>query len=123
MKSSWLKLLLLMTFAFWASGAAKYTHELIEHHGQDASVDDDDDDFAVTSTASASQPKDVSHQPVKHPCPICQMFAGMAAARSAPPALPTNYLPLVETLVIADHAAPVVQAAFDHSVRGPPGCL
>jgi hypothetical protein len=127
MKFYWLRFLLLTTFVFWATGAAKYTHEVLEHHGQDASIDDDDDDdsSAGVATAALSAPtqQDPSHPPAKHACPICQMLAGMAVERSTPPALPTNYLPLIETLIIADHVAPIVHASFDHTARGPPGCL
>jgi hypothetical protein len=124
MKLYWLRLLLLSTFAFWATGAAKYTHEALEHHGRDASVDDDDDDDSSAPLAAITQPPvDPSHQqPVKqkHACPVCQMLAGMVADRSAPPTLPPLVGPLIETLVISDHIAPVVQIRFTASARGPP---
>ncbi len=57
MKSFWLRFLLLLTFAFWATGTAKYAHEQLEHHGKDASIDgDDDDDDLPAPTAVAQTP-------------------------------------------------------------------
>jgi hypothetical protein len=60
MKSYWLKLLLLATFSFWGSGAAKYVHEALEHHGRDASVDDDDGGSLFTSCGF--QPQHAPHR-------------------------------------------------------------
>ena len=123
MKFTWLKYLLLSTFVFWATGAAKYTHEALEHHGQDASVDDgdDDDDSSSLVAATPANPSTPGPtHPAKHPCPVCQMLAGMVVDRSTPPALPTDYSPLVETLAVSDHIAPIVQACFVKSARDPP---
>jgi hypothetical protein len=125
MKFFWLRYLLLSTFVFWATGAAKYTHEAIEHHGRDASVDDDDDDDSSPPIVAVAMPvapvsTDQTHPPAKHPCPVCQMLAAMAVARSAPPAVPPVCTRLVTTLIISDRIAPVINIAFSHSARGPP---
>lgn len=124
MKCCWLKLLLLATFAFWASGAAKFAHEALEHHGLDASVDDDDDGGSPTATLSSGQaplsPQPASPVPPKKPCPICQMLAAMVVDRSAPPVIPTLSTLLIETLVLSDRVAPNIHACFVLSARGPP---
>jgi hypothetical protein len=127
MKLYWLRFLLLSTFVFWATGAAKYTHEALEHHGRDASVDDGDDDddssppliAAATPVAPVSQHH--SHPPAKHPCPICQMLAAMVVAHTAPPALPPQSTRLISTLILSDRVAPIVHTCLTHSARGPPG--
>jgi hypothetical protein len=122
MKFFWLKFLLLATFVFWASGLAKYTHEALEHHGRDASVDNDDDDDQSVTVAG---PQGATHQqqsgqPVKHPCPICQMLAAMTVDRSTPPDLPPLRTDIVGTLIISDWLSPAVNACFTPSARGPP---
>jgi hypothetical protein len=127
MKSYLLKLLLLGTFAFWASGAAKYLHETLEHHGRDASVDDDDDDDdlaapAIASPQSPPQQQNSQQAPAKKksPCPICQMLAAMVVDRSAPPVIPARSTQLIDRLVLLDRIAPVLHACFALSARGPP---
>jgi hypothetical protein len=126
MRLYWLRILLLCTFAFWASGAAKYAHETLEHHGHDASVDDGDDDedssssVVTTAAGQGANQQDTAHHPAKHPCPICQMLAAMAVDRSSPPALPQLCLRLIGTLSVADHSAPVVPSCFVRSARAPP---
>ena len=126
MKLYWLRILLLSTFAFWATGAAKYTHEALEHHGRDASVDDDDDDDDSSATPAAAAvpaiPQDRSHQPAKqtHPCPVCQMLAAMVVNQSAPPVVPPLCIRLIGVLAIADHSTPTVPANFSRFARGPP---
>jgi hypothetical protein len=120
MKSLWLKLLLLGTFALWATGTAKYAHEAIEHHGKDmsaAGIEDDDDDSSIPVTpASHDQP--TQHNP--HPCPVCEMLAAMSVDKSAPPALPQLSLDCIATLVVLDRQAPVLFAQFTLPARGPP---
>ena len=128
MKLYWLRILLLSAFTFWGTGAAKYAHEALEHHGRDASVDDDDDDDdssaspTVAMAVPTSTPLDQSHQPVKqkHPCPVCQMLAAMVVDRSAPPIVPPLCIRLISVLVIADHTAPALPVQFTCLARGPP---
>jgi hypothetical protein len=130
MRLYWLKLLLLSTFVFWASGVAKYAHEALEHHGRDASVDDDDDDdssaavtvacVALPQKAQTAASKDHSPPHTKHPCPICQMLAAMVVDRSAPPILPQVFLRLIGNLVFRDPVACDISARFARSARGPP---
>jgi hypothetical protein len=140
MKSYWLKLLLLGAFAFWASGAAKYVHEAIEHHGRDASLDDDDDDDsagvisaavspqqhnpAQTTTQTAAQTKtetttETSGQK-KGPCPVCQMLAAMVLHHTAPPVRADRSNLLIGTLVWLDWVAPSVLSCFASFARDPP---
>jgi hypothetical protein len=140
MKSYWLKLLLLTTFAFWASGLAKYSHEAIEHHGRDASVDDDDDDDGSESLTSANTPElhgsaQVSNQtntqtftqPSTHapdkkkgPCPVCQMLAAMVLDRTVPLTSPDCGNQLVCTLILLDLVAPDLLSCLASSARDPP---
>ncbi len=127
MKSCWPKLLLLVTFAFWASGAAKFAHESLEHHGRDASVDDDDDDVhsavpRLTSSHAPTNQQDPSQSPAKPkaPCPVCQMLAAMMVDRSAPPAAAPQSTLHVETLNLVNQLAPAPQARFALPARGPP---
>lgn len=129
MKFSWVKYLLLAMFAFWATGTAKFAHEQLEHHGKDLSVadaddDDDDDDssFALGTTQpvpSAAHPQHQTPAP-HHPCPICQMLAGMVLDKSVPPVLPTPGTQLISTLILFDRVAPTLHACFVLSARGPP---
>jgi hypothetical protein len=114
MKPFWLRFTLLATFAFWATGTAKYAHEQLEHHGKDASVDDDDDDDLPGKSTNPSQPK--SH----HPCPVCEMLGAMIAHPSTPPALPEVSTECIEILVVADRQAPDLFARFTLPARGPP---
>jgi|SRR5271170_1157432 len=125
MKPYWLRLLLLATFAFWATGTAKYAHEQLEHHGKDASVDDDDDDDDSPAPAAVAQsappPKD---QPKSHhPCPVCQMLAAMTVDRSTPPPLPQISTECIAILVVADWHAPALFARFTPPARGPPAAF
>ncbi len=126
MKFYWLRFLLLSAFVFWATGAAKYTHETLEHHGRDAALDDDDDDDSSPPVAAVATPvppvsQDQSHPPAKHACPVCQMLAAMVVAHTTPPALPPLSTRLIATLILRDRVATVVHTCLTHSARGPPG--
>jgi hypothetical protein len=127
MKPFWLRLLLLLTFAFWATGTAKYAHEQLEHHGKDASIDgdDDDDDLPASPTPAVAQAIPTTTpqtQPPKshHPCPVCQMLAAMTIDRSVPPALPQASTQCIAILAVADWHAPALFARFTLPARGPP---
>jgi hypothetical protein len=121
MKFRWLKLLLLFTFALWASGTAKYAHEQIEHHGKDLSaigVDDDDDDDSSIAVTPTSHDQPAKHTP--HHCPVCEMLAAMSVVKSTPPALPKVTSECVAVLVVLDRQAPALYARFTLPARGPP---
>jgi hypothetical protein len=121
MKLPWLKLLLLFTFALWASGTAKYAHEQIEHHGKDLSaigVDDDDDDDSAVPVNSPSHDQQPKHVP--HHCPVCEMLAAMSVDKSTPPALPKVTSECIALLVVLDRQAPALYARFALPARGPP---
>jgi len=127
MKLWWLKLLLVGTFVFWASGTAKYAHEQIEHHGKDMSVadDDDDDDSSVAPQAPApTQDTSNSAKPHPHqPCIVCQMLAAMTADRSSPPALPNALSGCIAMLAVAHWQAPALRWHFQLPARGPPAAI
>jgi hypothetical protein len=127
MKPFWLRLLLLATFVFWATGTAKFAHEQLEHHGKDASLDDndDDDDLPAPAVATAAQsPTPPQDQPKSHhPCPVCQMLGAMTVDRSTPPTLPQISTECIAILVIADRQAPALFARFTPPARGPPMIL
>jgi hypothetical protein len=110
MKPFWLRFLLLATFVFWATGTAKYAHEQLEHHGRDASVDDDDD----------GQPSKSQTPTQHHPCPVCEMLGAMTAHPSAPPAVPQLSTECIAILIVADRQAPDLFARFTPPARGPP---
>lgn len=132
MKSLWLRIFLLCTFAYWGTGTAKFLHEQVEHHGgrDDALVDDKDDGDIADVLAAANAPALTSDhgqhpakpKPLRHDetCFLCQQLSAMAAERSAPPVLPAVTLDLVATLVIPDWHAPVVRFSLLHPARGPP---
>ncbi len=125
MKFTWLKLLLLGTFVFWASGTAKFAHEALEHHGRDPSLadDDDDDDSSVAATpvtpAGQSPARDQS-QHKSHPCPVCEMLAGMTVQHTTPPALPQVSGECIELLIVLDQQTPILHVQFVRLARGPP---
>lgn len=131
MKSLWLRLLLLGSFAFWASGTAKYVHEQIEHHGHDCSLDDDDDDDdslppALADAAVPAAPSQQSHSAPatpKHPCMVCQMLAAMVSDHAAPPVITPPPLPLLGTLIVPNWAAPALRSCSTLQARGPPACI
>jgi hypothetical protein len=121
-----MKILLLVTFVYWATGMAKHVHKAVERHGRDASVDDDDDDdgglVSVASPSSAmlvplKQAADPKH---KHPCPICQMLAVMAVEGSAPPVTLAPALDLVAVVFPPDWEAPVIRPGYTYLTTGPP---
>lgn len=125
----WPKIALLGMFAFWASGTAKYAHEQLEHHGRDmadiagAGVDDDDDDSSAIVAQSTPAPSKDQRKHDHHPCPVCQMLAGMTADRSTPPALPLASNQCIAVLLIPDRETPAVCALFAFAARGPPASL
>lgn len=117
----WVRILLLATFAYWATGTAKYVHEAVEHHGHDASIDDDDDAVLISPSRDHSSPLTQSHDPKhKHPCPICQMLAATAVVSSSPPIILAPTLDVVAILSTPHWRSPVVRPAFTYLTTGPP---
>jgi hypothetical protein len=119
-----LKLLMLGTFAFWATGLAKFVHVQIEHHGK---IDccDDDDDFdqesscatdALTQHPNNQQSPDQHH----HGCAICEMLAAMTVDRSTPPPCLTPTLDTIFILIVVDLHPPFLQFVYYSPARGPP---
>lgn len=113
MKTSAFKLLLVAIFAFWATGLAQYTHEMVEHVGPQRA--------AKRLHASGSS----SHSP-QHPsdsdddCPTCAMFASMAAGPLATP-LAIGPLQIVEVAsAVPEHVAPRAPLLQVEHSRAPP---
>lgn len=117
------KLLLLCSFAFWATGAAKVVHELVEHHGGHVSsvVDVDDDDDAPVTVAPPADPAH-AEQPVHHghPCPVCEMLAAMVVDQPSPPVTLTPTLDVIATLAPPRWEAPLVTPTYVRLTTGPP---
>lgn len=123
MRAFWIKLLLLSTFAFWATGTAKFTHELLEHHGgRDACVDDDGDDCATPLAAAPTPAGDHPQQPAHpgHPCPVCQMLGAMMVDRPPGVAVPHPSAAVVAVPAVFGQAELVVRLKFAPPHTGPP---
>jgi hypothetical protein len=127
MRYRWLNIFLLGTFAFWASGAARFAHEQIEHHGHDESsqLDDDDDDdgppSAVNAASQTAPHTDTHPDPHSHhPCPVCQMLAAMTVHHAPPLDFPINSELSTGTATVVDRTAPTLHACFELSARDPP---
>jgi hypothetical protein len=123
MKFLWIKLLVLSSFTFWGSGLAKHVHEAMEHHGHDASIEDDDDDDCgpVAKAGLAEQPSETQPaKPKKSPCPVCQMLAAMTVHHSPPPDFPITSELSIGTATVVDRIAPTLHACFALSARDPP---
>lgn len=112
MQLPWLKLLLLATFAYWATGAARFVHEAVEHRGlhQSAEVDDDDD-------APVAHDQPAHHG---HPCPVCQMLAAMVAEQPGPSLSLTPTFDWATSLVLVNHTAPWTRQPLTRLTTGPP---
>ena len=124
MRFRWLYLLLLATFAYWATGAAKFVHETTEHQGGRVGLvsDDDDDDCKVGSATPDGGRPDRRPEPAQHghPCPVCQVLAAMVVhggSTSLPPAVAADP---IAVLTVQNHASPVVRPSFSRLTTGPP---
>lgn len=112
----WLQILLLGAFVYWATGAAQYLHELIEHH------------HGVTETTS--HPVGTHALPAKNPAPApdsdadcitCQNLKIMKAAPVAPPVLaPQPTLLRHETPPLLEREVPVLSFVVFIPSRAPP---
>jgi hypothetical protein len=132
MHSKWIKYFLLLTFAYWATGAAKYFHELIEHHGgADNCIDDDDDCATVPAEVPAQLASNTSSQnaqskpaPAPHhgeqDCVVCKNLAAMAVEQPLPVVVPEPSQHEIAVLFLHDWIPPIVRPEFIHPSTGPP---
>jgi hypothetical protein len=129
MHSKWIKYFLLLTFAYWATGAAKYFHELIEHHGGvDNCIDDDDDECAAVPAQLVSNTPSQNAQSKPAPAPhhgdqdciICKNLAAMAVEQPLPAVVPEPSQDEIAVLILHDWIPPIVRPEFNHPSTGPP---
>jgi len=79
MRGNRLKLLLLLTFAFWATGAAQFLHERLDH--QSAAAQTSFAPSASSKSPVASTPRDSAFGHTHADCAVCATLAFMAAHR------------------------------------------
>jgi hypothetical protein len=104
-----IQLLLLASFAFWASGSAAYLHELIEHsHAQSA----------MHADASVSKPGKQGHS--EEDCPICASLAAMHLSPIAPSVAVTSTLLCVGSTPVLNSSDPSSRTVSIPQSRGPP---
>lgn len=113
MKTSAFKLMLVAIFAFWATGLAQYTHEMVEHVGPQRA--------AEKLHASGNS----SHSPQHHSdsdddCPTCAMFASMAAGPIAAPIVIGPPRIVAVASAVPEHVAPKAPLLQVEHSRAPP---
>ncbi len=113
MKNSAFKLLLVAIFAFWATGLAQYTHEMVEHVGPQRAAD-------KLHTSSNSSHSQQHHSDSDDDCPTCAMFASMAAGPIAVPLIVGPPQRVVPAPALRDHLAPTAPLLQVHRSRAPP---
>lgn len=128
MRNSPIKFLLLICFAFWATGLAQYAHERIEH-GDVAGVAHDhrlaigshgQDTHALRLGARDDAPRKDHHPDSHDDCPTCAMFAAMAVR---PAMLPPVIAPPQATicrLTVPRHVVPAAPFEQFPPSRAPP---
>jgi hypothetical protein len=118
MVSRSIKLLLLATLLAWATGAAQFIHERIEHaDGDEPSA------VAVDSAPSTADSSDPPKAPAHHghdDCPTCQLLAHMKAAPVAPPPPICVHLPTCELAIIWQESVLTADPIPFAPIRGPP---
>lgn len=113
MKNSAFKLLLVAIFAFWATGLAQYTHEMVEHVGPQRAAE-------KLHTSNSSSHSQQHHSDSDDDCPTCAMFASMAAGPIAVPLIvgPPQRVALAPAL--PEHVAPKAPLLQIEHSRAPP---
>jgi hypothetical protein len=106
------KFLILACIAFWATGAAQYAHECIEHGAGGYSEE-------AKATRPAGPAWD-NADPDDGDCPTCIMLASMASERAVPPVLPDLVGSCIDILIVCDRPAPVLTLLRFEPARGPP---
>ena len=116
MKFRWRRLLLLLVFAFWATGTGRALHERLEHcpHAQLT------ERSPATQTADLSMglPDEAEH--CHNECAVCSMLAHMAASGCETPTVVVAADPRTAVLAIADSQAPRHSYQPFLPSRGPP---
>ncbi len=116
MANRWIKFVLLASIICWATGAAQFVHELVEHGEHDEQA------ASVVSTPVDHQsPADGRSKHHDHDdCPTCQMLAHMSVTKTAPPPPLCAHLPTFYLLPLFDWRSPVVESHTFAPIRGPP---
>jgi len=114
MKTSAFKLLLVAIFAFWATGLAQYTHEMVEHVGPQRAAEE----LHAPGNSSHSNPQ--HHSDSDDDCPTCAMFASMAAGPIAVPVLIGPPRRVVPAPTLPEHVAPRAPLIQVEHSRAPP---
>ncbi len=116
MKQTSLNILLVSTFLFWASGAARLSHELLEHGEESACRLAAPHDRAVISSDKARDRH--SHAC----CATCQTLAGMTAERAPGLDVVNLHVPTPESARLAHVISGAACIAGIPPARGPPAC-
>jgi hypothetical protein len=121
MKRSLIKLLLLVSFAYWASGLAMCLHERFEH------AHDQEEAAAALNDVKPADPasKNSSEPPLQAPddhddCPTCQTLKLMKVEPLTPPPAIQIVHPYVETLPVIQLQARVLSFVLFLPARAPP---
>jgi hypothetical protein len=104
-----IQLLLLASFAFWASGSAAYLHELLEHSHASP---------AMHASAGISKPGKQGHSEAD--CPICASLAAMHLSTIAPSVAMTSALLCVGSTPVLNLIDPSSRTVSLPQSRGPP---
>ncbi|MGD0766855.1 MAG: hypothetical protein ABSB42_01395 [Tepidisphaeraceae bacterium] len=104
-------ILVLLTFAYWASGLGECLHERFEHHHEKPQ--------AVESGKRDSS-KPLQEGDDHDDCVICQTLKAMKAHQPTPPTLPEPTLPSVEIVPLPQPEAPVLAFVVFIPARAPP---
>jgi hypothetical protein len=134
MMNNLVKLLMLGTFAFWATGLAQFVHVQIAHHGKIECCDDcdncgcdncdcdncDQDSCLAKDTPTPHAADQHSSTHHDHGCAVCQMLTAMTVDRCSPPPClaPTNETIFLITII--DAKPPFLRFIYRSPARAPP---
>jgi hypothetical protein len=118
MPTRWIKFVLLACIVCWATGAAQFVHERVQHA-------DHDEPAKLLSSAVARPDNAPPKAPHRHhddhdDCPTCQMLAHMSAMRVVPPTPISVHLPTFCIVPLTDWRSPIVKSHTFAPIRGPP---
>lgn len=115
MKFSRVGILLIVAIAFWATGAAHWAHEALEHsEGATAQLTPAVTTFGPHFQAGHSDSH--SHED----CSVCQILSGITIEYIAPGISLLVHSPSLETLHLVQSSPPVIFVAWLLPSRGPP---
>lgn len=118
MRNQLLKLTLVLSFAFWATGLAQFAHERLEHcHGAEPGTS------SITHAAyqaAATLKTDSTDHHSEADCPLCAMFASMAVRTLAPAPVLLFLHQCIAIAQVWDRLAPIPSFEQFLPSRGPP---